>query len=281
MSARQIMILGIALIAAIGALLLVRNATAPSPQLAVASEVNAPMVLVASRDIPAGTAALADALAWAPWSADALNPAFVQQSVNAKGLEDFTGAVARADVLKGEPITAQRLVKPGQQGFFAAVLKPGHRAVAMPITRATAASGFVQPGDYVDIILAREVEARGAGATRQTRSEIVLENVRVLTVGDVAKAETGAEQKPIEATVITLELTPRGAELLALSQKLGAVSVALRPIENAADAEKALAEETGRRRGANLQAQEDAGTVRVHIFGATREAAAAQSGAAQ
>lgn len=274
MSVQRIVILAVALLAALGALLLVRNAS--GPQAAAPVAVEGPMVLIAVKDIPAGVAAQADMLAWTSWPADAVNTAFITQAADPKALETYTGAVARTDVQAGEPITEKRLVKRGDRGLFAATIRPGYRAVAMPITPETAAANFITPGDRVDIILARKIDGLDGRGLSEVRSDVVLEDIRVLSVGEQIRTQDG-EPKPMEGTVATLELSPRDAETFALARKLGDVSLALRAIE---PTDGRL--DTARRIGVRAldQGIQDAGGVRVHAFGSV-ETAASNSGAAR
>ena len=44
----------------------------------------------------------------------------------------LVGAVVRQPLAAGQPITASRVVKPGERGFLAAVLEPGMRAISVP-----------------------------------------------------------------------------------------------------------------------------------------------------
>lgn len=274
MSVQRIIILAVALLAALGALLLVRNASGPQAPTPVAAE--GPMVLIAVKDIPAGVAAQADMLAWTTWPSEAVNDAFITQAADPKALETYTSAVARTDIQAGEPITEKRLVKRGDRGLFAATIRPGYRAVAMPITPETAAANFITPGDRVDVILARKIDAIDGRGMSEVRSDVVLEDIRVLSVGEQIRTQDG-EPKPVEGTVATLELSPRDAETFALARKLGDVSLALRAIE---PSDGRL--DTARRVGVRAldQGIQDAGGVRVHAFGRV-ETAAGNAGAAR
>jgi len=85
------------------------------------------------------------------------------QSRNADAMERLSGAVARTAMVAGEPILEPRLVQPGQAGFMAAVIEPGMRAVAVPISARSGAGGFILPNDRVDILLtlsANEISPR-------------------------------------------------------------------------------------------------------------------------
>ncbi|MBU6373397.1 MAG: Flp pilus assembly protein CpaB [Alphaproteobacteria bacterium] len=274
MSVQRIVILAVALLAALGALLLVRNASGSAPA-ATPTAVEGPMVLIAAKDIPAGVAAQADMLTWTNWPANGVNGAFITQAADPKALETYTGAVARLDIQAGEPITARRLVKRGDQGLFAATIRPGYRAIALPITPETAAANFIGPGDRVDVILARKIESADGRGPGEARSDVILENVRVLSFGSEIRPADG-EPKPSEGTVATLELSPRDAETFALARKIGDITLALRAIEPS-DGRLDSARRPGVR--ALDQGIQDAGGVRIHAFGRVETAAAASSGA--
>jgi pilus assembly protein CpaB len=277
MSMRQIIVLAVALIAALGALVLVRTTSANSarPIMAQAQQNNGPMVLVAAQDMEPGTTAQAGSLSWVAWPNDAVNPGFIQQTAQPQAMEEFAGAVAREKISQGEPILAGRLVKPGDQGFFAAILTPGFRAIAVPITRETAVAGFIMPNDRVDILLSRKVEGGPRGGEGEIRSDIVLENVRVLSVGETIKTDPAEAPRPIEGSVATLELSPRDAELLALARKLGDIQLVLRGIEPSG---QALAAATARRNGRALQQSVDTVGVRVHAFGEVQSSGSVEAG---
>jgi pilus assembly protein CpaB len=268
MSLRQIIILAVALIAALGALVLVRATSASGQRIAAPQQAPAntgPMVLIATQDLEPGMAAQAASLGWSAWPTENVNPAFIQQTAQPQALETFTGAIAREKILQGEPILPGRLVKAGDQGFFAAILTPGFRAVAVPITRETAVAGFLMPNDRVDIVLSRKVESQDRGGEGEVRSDIVLEFVRVLSVGETYKSESNSEgPRPIDGSVATLELSPRDVETLAMARKLGDIQLVLRGIEPSG---QAIAAASARRNGRALQQTSDTVGVRVHAFG--------------
>lgn len=279
MSLRQIIILAVALIAALGALVLVRATSASGQRLAAPAPASAntgPMILIATQDLAPGMTAQAAGLGWTAWPNDAVNPAFIQQGAQPDALETFTGAVAREQIVKGEPILPGRLVKAGDQGFFAAILTPGYRAVAVPITRETAVAGFLTPNDRVDVVLARKVDAGARGGEGEVRSDIVLENVRVLSVGDTFKKVEGEEgPRPVEGSVANLELSPRDVETLAVARKLGDIQLVLRGIE---PSDQAVMAASALRRGRALQQSSDTVGVRVHAFGELENTGGGEAG---
>jgi pilus assembly protein CpaB len=108
------------------------------------------------------------------------------------------------------------------------VLRPGYRAVTVNVSASTGVAGFVLPGDHVDVILSRELP--GTGPQKRFVSETVLSDVRVVGMDQHA----GSEKKDVVVPqTATLEVTPKGAEVLTVSGQLGTLTLALRSLANA------------------------------------------------
>ena len=88
---------------------------------------------------------------WQPWPAGNLSPTYAVEGK--RPINDFVGAVVRTSIAAGEPVTEARLVLANTRGFMAAVLRPGMRAVSVPVTATSAVSGFIYAGDRVDVLL--------------------------------------------------------------------------------------------------------------------------------
>lgn len=251
MSPVRLIILLVAAGAAIAAVFLVRSVQTPAPAAAstvaaveVAKPVEIPtkQVLVANNKIPVGKFVAADDLRWQEWPASANVESFVEQEKQPEGLEKMVGAVARYELVAGEPVTASKLVHPGTAGFMAVMLTPGMRAVSVEIAAEIAAGGFIQPNDRVDVIVTRDVENKsGSGSGGMNiRSDLILSNIRVLAIdaayGPPPTAD-GAEPTPqsgqgqvIIGSRATLELTERDATLLNTAKKAGEIALTLRSI---------------------------------------------------
>ena len=138
----------------------------------------------------------------------------------------FIGSAVHRGVIKGEPLTETRVVKPGERGFLAAIVAPGHRAVSVPVNATTGVSGLFFPGDQVDVILTHSVKR---GETERFVSETILRDVRVLAVDQSVQDIEGEEKKEVAKTA-TLEVTPKQAEVIAMLSDLGKLSLSLRSI---------------------------------------------------
>jgi pilus assembly protein CpaB len=161
------------------------------------------------------------------WPDGGIDPAYIKKGT--KTFEDFAGWVARDPFGPGEPITEGKIVAPGSRGFLAAVLRPGMRAVSVPVTVTSGISGFVFPGDQVDILITHPLPAtsgKGEGAQRQA-SETVLHDVRVLAVDQKLESKGG---EAIVAHTATLEVTPKQSEVIAVASEMGKLSLSLRSL---------------------------------------------------
>jgi len=274
MTVRQLIVLGVALLAAIGALVFVQGVarSRPAAQAAATESATGPRVLVAAREIAAGAKIVAGDLEWRPWAAAAVADSFVTDATAADADTRFVeeGRIARQALAAGEPIVEVRMIKPGQQGFMAAMLTPGYRAVAVPVSEETAAAGFILPNDRVDVIVTRKMTLLGGGSTENnevTRSGVVLSDVRVLAIDQTYRAGEGDDQEAIKGSVALLELSPRDTELIAMADQLGDLSLALRPV----DASTQAAGSTTSRQEEVLQQMMSGGqSVKVHSFGTVR-----------
>jgi pilus assembly protein CpaB len=210
-----------------------------------------PQVIVATRALPVGTIITADAFRYQPWPKELIEEAyFMKKDGEPDATEQLIGTVVRNPITAGQPITQGSLVSPGDRGFLAAALGPGMRAVSVPVSALTGVSGFVFPGDRVDLVLTQAIspsngndENRAAGLPFKV-SETMIRNLRVLAV-DQRSAPTVDEKGntvPSKYKLVTLEVTPRIAEKIAVAQTVGTLSLSLRSLaDNAAELEQALA----------------------------------------
>jgi pilus assembly protein CpaB len=180
-------------------------------------------VLVAADDLPAGTLIIPEQLRWQAWPDDSLAEAYVLDGE--RPLEDFAGAVVRSSLAAGHPVTDAVVVRPGDRGFLAAVLRPGRRAVTVSVNATTGIAGFVFPGDRVDVILTHALGKRPGG--RRHASETVLSDLRVIAVDQKTDDQNGEVRV---AKTATLEVSPKEAEMIAMLTDLGRLSLSLRSL---------------------------------------------------
>lgn len=244
MDRKKLVLLLVALIVAIGTAMAARNMLAGSsaPQAAAApQEPEGPKVLVAQRALPVGTILTADAVAYQLWPKEMVQDAyFIDGEAD---MNTLLGTVVRHAITAGEPVTQGSLVAPGDRGFLAAALGPGMRAVTVPVSAKTGVGGFVFPGDRVDLVLTQTVSGNDSGQALKA-AETILRNIRVLATDQSTETTHTPEGKTVvrDFRTVTLEVTPKIAEKVAVAQTIGTLSLSLRSIaDNQSDLERAIA----------------------------------------
>ncbi len=234
---RSIVLIAIALVIAGITAFLARSlvATPETEQtiIAQAKEANI-QILVSNKEINTGSFLKSGDLVWQSWPDENVNENYTQKTSESQAdsqIEAFLGSVARAPISAGEPILNGRVVKPGNRGFMAAVLTPGYRAVSISINSRTGLSGFIFPGDNVDILLTHVVEEksddRGSDTVNIKVTETILTDIRVLAIDSQMSNE---ENIPAIGKIATFEVSPKQAEKIALISSMGDVSLALRSL---------------------------------------------------
>lgn len=232
MSVARIAVLILAVLAAAAAAWLASSFVGSDQQIAQAPEPQmvTDQVLVAANDLPVGSRIAPGDLRWQTWPSEALASGFIVKARSPEITTTMQGALVRAPMLKGEPVTDAKVISGNATGFMAARLGEGMRAVSVGISPETGAGGFILPGDRVDVIVTREGRSDGSREP-EVRSDTVLTNVRVLAI-DQAFAEATDEtgEKVVVGKTATLELTPMQAETLARSQAVGDIWLSLRSL---------------------------------------------------
>ena len=125
---------------------------APPPQPPVGDETPTPvpteMVWVALQPIPRGGEFTEGTLGLREWPSSNVPPEVIGDQ------SETFGAVARVDIVQGQPILRSMLAPRVGEGSPAALQIPeGRVAVAFPITEQSSVAYAVQPGDYVDVLM--------------------------------------------------------------------------------------------------------------------------------
>jgi len=229
---KSIVLIGIALIVAgITAMLARSLVTTPEqqtagPQIVERVADSKMQILVAAIDMPVGHFIKPEDLVWQSWPDEKVHDSYIQQD-NDITPDTFTGAVVRSATSAGEPILNNRLVKPGNQGFMAAVLPPGKRAISIRITATTGNAGFVFPGDRVDILLTHEIAIKSKNRKKARVSETIIKNIKILAINQRTDNPT---HTPAVGQTATLEVTPKEAESISLAKNIGELSLILRSL---------------------------------------------------
>src|SRR5688572_18817962 len=201
-----------------------------------------PKIMVARKALPVGTIIDQESLSFQAWPKELVQNAYYVEGAPESNMAKLLGTVVRNPITAGQPITQGSLVGPNDRGFLAAALGPGMRAVTVPVSNTTGVAGFVFPGDRVDMVLTQDVAGGGDGPPLKV-SETIIRNLRVLATDQRIDSKDEEGKTVVKKTsTVTLEVTPRIGEKIAVAQSLGGLSLQLRSIaDNTAELERAVA----------------------------------------
>ncbi len=211
--------LAVALVAAmVFALFLVQTFRSYESELAAAEVVDETQtIVIASRELTQGlTLAIEDLIEVEIPTSFVPDGAF-------EYAQDVVNRVPKERILSGEYIREDRLASRESGVGLNAIIPQGQRAVSINVTDGSAVSGFLNPGNYVDVL----VTIRGDDRKEQTVT--LLQAVRVLAVDSRlgADSENSGGRGRYKPSV-TLAVTPEQAERLAYSNIEGDVVLTLR-----------------------------------------------------
>jgi pilus assembly protein CpaB len=228
MKPRTIIFAILALVAGLGTATFARYQLSQARQTIVQQVAEKPSttayILVAAHDLPSGALVQEDDFMWQSWPDDRVSDAYLRKDRDDP--QALAGAVVRLHIAQGEPVSAGRIVKPGERGFLAAVLAPGMRATSIPLTTTSDVAGLILPGDHVDLILSHQIpDVRDPNAPARLAGETVLKNLRVVAIDQIVNDQ---DKKPLSGKTATFEVTPKQAEIIEVAKLIGNLSLVLR-----------------------------------------------------
>lgn len=193
-------------------------------------------VVVAGRDLPAGGVLAVEDLA----QKSVYKTAVGENVVRPEDVGTIVDKRLRYSLREGEPVWWSYVDVPDRRrAGLAPMIKSGLRAVSISLGGSDTVSGLVQPNDRVDILGTFTFPGRGPGGEQETVTLTVLQDVTVLATGQqLARTEPGSPQtgwRPGGYSTVTLEVTPREAELLTFIQHMkgqGQLTLTLRNPED-------------------------------------------------
>lgn len=123
---------------------------------------------------------------------------------------------------KGEAILKSKVTEFGQDAGVSTRLSKGLRAFTLRVDVASGVSGFLQPGDRVDVFWTGR--DRGAPITK-----LIIENVTLIAIDQIADVD---RNRPIVARTVTVEVSPQRVASLTQAQNTGKLALSLRGAED-------------------------------------------------
>lgn len=195
-------------------------------------------ILVAAKDLSIGQELNDGDLRWQPWPKTSIFPGAVRQLEGQAPSKALEGRLAR-DVAKGEPVMKTALLGQSKGNFVAASLEPGMRAISIDVKAASMVSGFIGPGDYVDVILTYSLKFKSDDenpsiekmlelSLDNTATETILQNIKILAVDQ--SAQRPEDEKIKVGKTVTLAVNVEDSERLTLASEMGQLNLVLRAV---------------------------------------------------
>ena len=117
-----------------------------------------------------------------------------------------------------EPILATKVTLPGVDAGITSNLSPGMRALAIKVDVTTGVSGFLRPGDRVDVYWS-------GSASGKDVTKLIQPGVRLIAIDQSADADRSEET--LIARTVTVEATAQQIAALAQAQSTGRLTLSL------------------------------------------------------
>ncbi len=179
-------------------------------------------VVVATRNLNFGDRLSPEVLRVVEYPADAI-PSGTYETMNQIFVDPAKPTVVLRRMAENEAVLDYKISGPGARGSLSALIGEGMRAVSVRVSDVTGVSGFVMPGDFVDVIYTRDEESRRNG--NNLKSDVLLQNIRVLGIDQDLNEMTNV---PSVVKTVTLEVSNQDAQKLHLAQDAGKISLTLR-----------------------------------------------------
>ena len=175
-------------------------------------------VLAAAKDLPAGTRIKASDLKRISFpEKDAPKLAATHEQL-------VIDRVLLHPLNAGEPVVSSRLVAASGPDGIASTIRPGMRAISVPINDSTSAGGLIQPRSKVDVLFTR------TGSMREALTSTIIQDVEVLSIGRVTESADPRATTAVtgQSRTATLMVTPEQAAKLELAKNQGKITLVLR-----------------------------------------------------
>lgn len=197
----------------------------------LAAQAKAPQlvdVVVVKKALKYGEKFTRDDLDIVKWQADKVPEGVFHQMVAAQGGDPanppvfFEGETRPRAMLRSievfEPLLAKKITDPGVDAGINANLTPGMRALAINVDVSTGVSGFLRPGDKVDVYWSGNANGRDV-------TKLIQASVRLIAIDQ--SADTDRTDATQIARTVTVEATSEEVAALALAQSSGRLTLAL------------------------------------------------------
>ena len=199
-------------------------------------------IVVAAVDIPAFTPITGDMVTFRQVPLGYAHP------LAARTIEEVVGLVTESEIIAGEEMLPSKLKQFGEtDSGLSYVVPEGMRAVTVAVDEVSGVAGFLQRGDYVDVISytstsyemttadqaqtgTTETTDPAQSAVSQSTTVIAAQNILVAAIGRSLSSSTSSteDQSTIGYNSVTLILTPEDAMRVIQGSRSGSLILILR-----------------------------------------------------
>lgn len=123
---------------------------------------------------------------------------------------------------KDEALLAVKLTEPGEDAGVSSRLSAGMRAFTIRVDVASGVSGFLRPGDRVDVYWSGRIGSKDV-------TKLILEDIKLIAIDQIADED---RDQPVVARTVTTEVSPKIVAALVQAQSTGRLLLALRGAED-------------------------------------------------
>jgi len=117
-----------------------------------------------------------------------------------------------------EPVLISKVTAPGEDAGVASRLEAGQRALALQVDVTSGVSGFLRPGDRVDVYWT------GIGRSGEAVTRLIRSNVQIIAIDQITDED---RNNPTIARTITVTAAPQDIAALTQAQASGRMTLAL------------------------------------------------------
>jgi len=171
-------------------------------------------IVVAAQSLKRGEPVEADAVKLVEWPEEAVPDG----SFNS--IEGVVGQLARSEIFADDVLTGAKFLDTAAPSALSGLIPAGRRAISIKVNEVTGIAGFVAPGSHVDVLLTLPKDDEIPPRTRT-----IVQDVEVLAIAQSIDNVSGSARV---VPTVTLNVTPRQAETIALSANEGSMHLVMR-----------------------------------------------------
>lgn len=187
------------------------------------AEIPTQQIYVTTRSIGYGEQIAPEDVALAPWPTEILPEAFFDEATPINTPNGLPRVAMRA-MEKFEAVTAAKVSEPGGDAGLTSRLERGQRAFAIKVDVTSGVSGFLRPGDKVDIYWTGRLPDDDPNLPRGDVTKLIQPGIKLIAIDQSAETDTTAASI---ARTVTVAASPQEVAALAQAQSTGRLSLSL------------------------------------------------------